>query len=95
MTEIRNLPTAQIVAGNNDRKVFDRHGLEDLAASIQENGLAQPITVRPFAYLCPYCLSPADDMGPEYADQPNGHRWYKCTSPRCLSKSTTRSVSGR
>ncbi|NIV38016.1 MAG: ParB/RepB/Spo0J family partition protein, partial [Anaerolineae bacterium] len=46
MTEIRNLPCSKVVAGNNDRKVFDRHGLEDLAASIAEHGLAQPITVR-------------------------------------------------
>jgi len=36
-----------IMAGNNDRKSFELSGLQDLASSIQENGLAQPITVRP------------------------------------------------
>lgn len=37
----------QIVAGNNDRHSFDPAKLQELAASIDANGLAQPITVRP------------------------------------------------
>lgn len=44
-TEIE-LPLAEIVAGNNDRTVFDDDGLKELAESIRVNGLAQPITVR-------------------------------------------------
>src|SRR5579859_5699824 len=36
-----------IRAGNNDRTVFDETGLKGLASSIKDNGLAQPITVRP------------------------------------------------
>lgn len=40
------LPLTEIVAGNNDRTVFDDAGLAELAASIDENGLAQPVTVR-------------------------------------------------
>jgi ParB/RepB/Spo0J family partition protein len=44
---IRQIPAAQITAGNNDRKRFDGPALDDLATSIKEHGLAQPITVRP------------------------------------------------
>lgn len=44
-TEIE-LPLSDIVAGDNDRTVFDDDGLAELAASIKTNGLAQPITVR-------------------------------------------------
>lgn len=48
MTEkITSLEVTQMHAGNNDRKVFDAEKLAELAASIKENGLAQPITVRP------------------------------------------------
>jgi ParB/RepB/Spo0J family partition protein len=47
MTEIVEIPVEQIAAGNNDRKRFDPVKLEELAASIREHGLAQPITVRP------------------------------------------------
>lgn len=47
--EVVALPVYKIVAGNNDRKVFDQAKLEELAASIKEHGLAQPITVRPIA----------------------------------------------
>lgn len=36
-----------IVPGNNDRTVFNSKRLKELADSIQENGLIQPITVRP------------------------------------------------
>ena len=47
MTEIKNLKVSRIEPGNNDREVFDAVALEELAASIGEFGLAQPITVRP------------------------------------------------
>lgn len=47
MTEIQNIPTIQIIPGNNDRTKFDQAALQDLAASIKAHGLAQPITVRP------------------------------------------------
>lgn len=46
MTEIIDLSVAEIMPGNNDRKVFDQAKLKELAASISEHGLAQPITVR-------------------------------------------------
>mgnify|MGYP000866055990 CR=1 FL=1 len=47
MTTIQNIDTALVLAGNNDRKVFEPQALSELAASIKEHGLAQPITVRP------------------------------------------------
>ena len=47
MTEIRNLEVIKVKAGNNDREIFDVAALEELAASIENHGLAQPITVRP------------------------------------------------
>lgn len=46
IAEIINIPTNDIVAGNNDRKHFNQVALEELAASIKEHGLAQPPTVR-------------------------------------------------
>lgn len=48
-TEIRDVPVALITAGDNDRTRFDAAALDQLAASIDSNGLAQPITVRPTA----------------------------------------------
>jgi ParB family transcriptional regulator, chromosome partitioning protein len=45
--KIHQIPCTQIVPGSNDRKVFDEIKLRELATSIQEHGLAQPITVRP------------------------------------------------
>lgn len=47
MTTVTELSVHQIVPGQNDRTVFDPHALQELAASIGEYGLAQPITVRP------------------------------------------------
>jgi ParB family chromosome partitioning protein len=47
MTAVVELPVDRIVAGTNDRKSFDPVKLAELAASIAEHGLAQPITVRP------------------------------------------------
>lgn len=43
---VTDLPIVAIVAGDNDRTVFDDAGLTELAESIRVNGLAQPITVR-------------------------------------------------
>lgn len=57
MTEIISIPVSQIIPGANDRKIFDRAKLEELAASIAEHGLAQPITVRPIGARCPACGS--------------------------------------
>jgi ParB-like chromosome segregation protein Spo0J len=54
MTEISQVPTSEIVPGQNDRTVFDPQALQELAASIREHGLAQPITVRP-VFLCGEC----------------------------------------
>jgi ParB/RepB/Spo0J family partition protein len=45
--QVRQIPVSQIIPGNNDRTEFDPAALKDLAASIQEHGLAQPITIRP------------------------------------------------
>jgi len=39
---------ALIVAGDNDRTIFDPDALAELANSIRVNGLASPPTVRPF-----------------------------------------------
>lgn len=47
--EIYPIDCDQIVAGSNDRTVFDQAGLVELAESIRKNGLIQPITVRPLA----------------------------------------------
>lgn len=49
---IQDLPLAAISASvtGNDRTVFDAIALQELADSIRENGLAQPITVRPLAH---------------------------------------------
>lgn len=46
-SKVHAIPVSQIQAGNNDRKVFDPVALQELANSIQQHGLAQPITVRP------------------------------------------------
>lgn len=46
-TEITNLPLSRIKAGPNDRQHFDPPALAELAQSIAQHGLAQPITVRP------------------------------------------------
>lgn len=46
-TEIYNIPQAMIVPNpNQPRKRFDYDELENLAQSIRENGILQPITVR-------------------------------------------------
>lgn len=43
------IPHSAIVAGDNDREVFDQVELQELADSIADRGLDQPITVRPIA----------------------------------------------
>ena len=52
--------TSQIVPGDNDRRTFNERQLKELAASIEQNGLAQPITVRPMI-VCGACgqMAPA------------------------------------
>lgn len=59
---IHQIPCRQIFAGDNDRTVFDEDGLEELAASIKDHGLAQPITVRLFA-PDPMCVFGGDRFG--------------------------------
>ncbi|MEI8132609.1 MAG: ParB/RepB/Spo0J family partition protein, partial [Leptolinea sp.] len=45
--EIKLIRRELIKAGDNDRTVFDQKALKELAESIRQDGLAQPITVRP------------------------------------------------
>lgn len=47
--QLASIPTALVVAGDNDRKQFDPAALQALADSIARDGLAQPPTVRPLA----------------------------------------------
>lgn len=47
MTQVQCIAVRDIARGNNDRTTFDAGALEELAASIREHGLIQPITVRP------------------------------------------------
>jgi len=44
---LERIPLSAIVAGDNDRTVFDPSAVESLAAAISAVGLVQPITVRP------------------------------------------------
>ncbi len=46
MKHVEDIPISQIIPGKNDRTIFDESGLRELAASIKEHGLIQPITVR-------------------------------------------------
>jgi ParB/RepB/Spo0J family partition protein len=46
MKPINNIPISRIIPGKNDRTIFDEKGLRELADSIKEHGLIQPITVR-------------------------------------------------
>lgn len=54
MSKISQVPTDEIKAGNNDRKNFNQAELIELAQSINEHGLAQPITLRKVSH-CPSC----------------------------------------
>jgi ParB/RepB/Spo0J family partition protein len=47
VTQVQEIAIARIVPGDNDREAFDSGGLRELADSIGQYGLAQPITVRP------------------------------------------------
>lgn len=47
MTEVQMVPVALIAPGDNDREEFAETALRELADSIAQHGLAQPITVRP------------------------------------------------
>ena len=44
--QVEMIPVALITAGDNDRKTFDPAGLRELANSIRDKGLLQPITLR-------------------------------------------------
>ena len=46
MKPINDIPISQVIPGKNDRTIFDENGLRELAASIKEHGLIQPITLR-------------------------------------------------
>lgn len=47
MNAIVDVPLDQIVAGDNYRKTFSTQTIEELAESIVQNGLLQPIVLRP------------------------------------------------
>lgn len=44
--KITNIDLASIVPGNNDRTIFKKNEMQELANSIGENGLIQPISAR-------------------------------------------------
>jgi ParB family chromosome partitioning protein len=46
MKPIKDIPISRIIPGKNDRTTFDEGGLRELAGSIKEHGLIQPITLR-------------------------------------------------
>ena len=65
MDSVEMVKVARIIPGDNDREDFDPTGLEELADSIQQHGLAQPITVRPI-WICPICqANVAEHVPPE------------------------------
>jgi len=45
---IEKIRVEAITPGDNDREAFDPQGIRELADSIEQHGLAQPITVRPW-----------------------------------------------
>ena len=47
MTEYRSLPVDSILVNDNIRKTFDEVQLNELAASLKEYGVLQPLVVRP------------------------------------------------
>lgn len=47
MSELVEIPLDLVRPGDNDRTAFDQVALQELAESIRDHGLAQPITVRP------------------------------------------------
>jgi ParB/RepB/Spo0J family partition protein len=46
MKPIKDIPISRIIPGKNDRTIFDEGGLRELADSIKEHRLIQPITLR-------------------------------------------------
>jgi ParB/RepB/Spo0J family partition protein len=52
--EIKDISITEIIPGPNDRKVFNEGKLVELADSIDEHGLAQPMIVRPVC-VCHKC----------------------------------------
>ena len=78
MSDIQNIPTAQIIPGDNDRQHFDPIALEELADSIREHGLAQPITVRP-VWVCSVCHTTSTDFGErcDHCHNDEFHNWYQ------------------
>ncbi|MCZ2078406.1 MAG: ParB/RepB/Spo0J family partition protein [Bryobacterales bacterium] len=62
MDNITLIPWDQITPGNNDRTNFDKDKLAELADSIRDVGLVQPITVRLFA-PDPRCVFGGDRWG--------------------------------
>lgn len=65
-SQISQIETSKVIPGNNDRTIFNREALDELASSIKTYGLAQPITVRPMEQ-CTECgaLFTANDA-PEF-----------------------------
>jgi ParB family chromosome partitioning protein len=61
MDAVQWIPVAEVIPGDNDREDFDPSGLQELAASIAEHGLAQPITVRQ-VWVCPVCRRLVPDI---------------------------------
>lgn len=57
---VTNVALHHIIPGANDRTAFDPKALQELADSIHDNGLAQPITLRP-GFLCTTCESFVSD----------------------------------
>ena len=74
MHTIKDIPIAEIKPGNNDRKSFDQAALAELAQSIGEHGLAQPITVR-HIWECSSC-GRKDSDSPEWCDNCKNDTFY-------------------
>ena len=75
-SEIVEVAVELLVAGSNDRKRFDPVALQELADSIQEHGLAQPVTVRP-VWTCSCCgRREVEDLEPPLeCDDCGGDGW--------------------
>jgi ParB/RepB/Spo0J family partition protein len=50
-TVVSEVDLTLVVPGDNDRKTFEPNALRDLADSMDKNGLAQPVTLRPVTRL--------------------------------------------
>ncbi len=67
--QVHDLLCSEIQPGDNDRKTFSGPSLEELAESISEHGLAQPITVRAL-WKCTCCGREDPDF-PEWCEACN------------------------